>query len=94
MHAAVIGSLGASTGQLTTSGTAQKVVSQNNLKRGLLIANHDATNAIFLGVSSAVTTSTGFRLGPGQMAFLPIASDLYAISITGTPVLSYIDIIN
>jgi hypothetical protein len=78
------------TGRVQASSTATLVVS-SGIKGGLVVkADDDGGEAIYVGMTSSVTTTTGFKINPGQS--LPLgdyAGNLYVITASGTVYVYY-----
>jgi len=63
-------SSGISTGQITSSGSAQQVVVQNLQRVTLYINNGGSPSSVFIGLTSTVTNTTGFEIKAGQTLWL------------------------
>ena len=75
-----------STAQYTVATTAVKVVATNDVFRRVNI-HCIGNNAVYLGPTSAVTTSNGFHLDKNAAVFqieLDANDELWAISATGS----------
>ena len=74
------------TAQYTVSTTAVKVIATNDVGRQVNI-HCIGNDAVYLGPTSAVTTSTGFHLDKNAAVFqieLDANDELWAISATGS----------
>jgi pyruvoyl-dependent arginine decarboxylase (PvlArgDC) len=86
--------------QLTTNiTTAVKLAQARNGRRGLIIENHDTTNAVVLGGSSVAITGTagGIQLKPGTILQLVDSNstiqseEWWAIAAVGTPIVGVVE---
>jgi hypothetical protein len=78
------------TTQVTTSATSASPLAQG-VQGPVVVANHDATNAVFIGPKTVTASGAtgGLRVAPGQVVTLPpIWDDLWGIAAAGTPVVS------
>lgn len=71
--------------QVTVTTSAVALSSAETDSRGgesVAVKNTDATNAVYVGGTSGVTTSTGYKLGAGEVLALDLdmGESLYAIS--------------
>lgn len=74
------------TAQVSCNGTAAVVAAARATRAAVLVTNTDATNAVFLGATSAVTTSTGHKLAAGASISIPMSRDVYGITASATVV--------
>lgn len=82
------------TAQYTVSTTAIKVIGTNDVGRQVNI-HCIGNNAVYLGPTSAVTTSTGFYLDKDAAVFqieLDANDELWAISSTGSQTVTVMQI--
>ncbi len=81
------------TNQVSVAATATLIVGQNRERHSVLITNL-GTTAIYIGNSSAVTTSNGQFL-PGVVGAsisIPTAGPIYGISSGSAQSVSYLDV--
>ena len=81
------------TGQVSVAATATQIVAQNRGRHAVVITNL-GTVAIYLGNSSAVTTSTG-QLLPGVLGAsisIPTAGPVWGISSGSAQSVSFLDV--
>ena len=72
--------------QNALSTTAEKIVSARNTRRKLTVKNHDASIAVYLGTTDAVTSSTGLQLKTNEVFEIDgHTGELWAIAASGTP---------
>ena len=72
--------------QNALSTTAEKIVSRSNTHRKLKVKNHDASIAVFIGTTDAVTSSTGYQLKTNEVFEIENhVGELWAIAASGTP---------
>lgn len=88
------------TTQITTGATAQKLCAGRSSRRGLIIKNHDATNAVLIGNSAVAATGVtngGLQLAAGATLQLTdfnasIQQDeFWAVAAAGTPIVSVLE---
>jgi hypothetical protein len=80
------------TGQNALSTSAELVMAKNINRTTAEITNDDAAIKVYLGVSSAVTTSTGHVLKPGAtIRFENYTGPIYAIAASGTPTVTFLE---
>lgn len=80
------------TTQNALSTTAEVVLAANQSRTFAEIKNVDASINVYLGFSSAVTTSNGHLLRPGEaFAIEDYVGPIYAIAASGTPTVTTIE---
>lgn len=81
-----------STGQVTLTSTATRIVGPSKDRDGVLVVKHGSQDA-YLGCST-VTTTTGVLLAGdcGIHMIYPTTDALYGVLTTGTLVVSYLEI--
>lgn len=80
------------TGQVSITSAATLVFSANASRVFAEMQNLDASINIFWGQTNAVTTSTGYRIRPGDSFTLDgYTGGVYAIVASGTPTLAKIE---
>lgn len=70
------------------SSTATSIVAANATRRSVVITNNDAAIVIYIG-KSGVTSSTGHKLAAGQSFTMPFVGQIFGISASATPSVSY-----
>jgi hypothetical protein len=77
-------------GQITVATTATLIRSTNANRSAIVVVNHGSTN-VFIGFTSAVTTTTGVLLAgiPGQTLAIQTRSDIYGIVASGTQAVGF-----
>jgi hypothetical protein len=59
---------------------------------GVIVKNHDASIAVYIGFDSGISSTTGFLLAAGESRLIPasVLGSLWAVAASGTPVISYL----
>lgn len=79
------------TGQITLSTTAQRVVSATPYNfRSVTVRNFDPTAVIYFG-NSSVSPTTGFPLNPLESWTGNIGGEVWVVAASGTPLCAFID---
>jgi hypothetical protein len=76
------------TNQASIGGPAALLIPARSTRRVAIVRNGHATNLLYIGATSGVTTAKGYLIPPGQAVELPgHEGDVYAIaSAAGTTV--------
>jgi hypothetical protein len=77
-------------GQVTVTTTATLLRAANTSRSAVVLVNHGSTN-VFIGFTSAVTSTTGVMLVgiPGQTLTIQTRSSIYGIVASGTQVVGF-----
>jgi hypothetical protein len=92
MDAAAQGGTDFTTGQATVTTTASKVIAAQAYpgQRGFVIRNLDATNPIYIGHTSTVSSTTGWVIKAGESFTVPVQCDIWAISTGASVTINWI----
>lgn len=83
-------SLAVSQNALSTS--AEKIVDAHNGMRRVIVKNHDAAIAVYVGADSGVTSANGYQLKTNESVTLEnVTGELWAIAASGTPSIGIIE---
>lgn len=92
VHVQRVGELGASavaTNQVDCSTTAEEVVSARGTRNNLLLVNQGGVE-VYIG-GSAVTTSTGIKLGVGASLNIQTTAAIFGVTKMGSATIHYIE---
>ena len=68
------------TGQVAVNGTADQIIAANLSRRRVTICNQDGGTELFIGLTAAVTATTGFCVKPGATITLNTTAAIYGIT--------------
>jgi hypothetical protein len=78
--------------QVATSTSAGLLLAARANRRAVWLANLDATNHVFVGADSGVSTANGYRLKAGDQPIRVVTRDeLWAIASAGTPTVALLE---
>jgi hypothetical protein len=80
------------TGQATIGTTAASLVAARTLRRSVTVRNTHATNVLFLGKDSAVTTANGLAVPAGQAVDLDYDGQVFAIASAVSTTVSFAEL--
>ncbi len=83
------------TTQTATNSSDAELIAESALgRRSMVVKNPDTSNAMYLGGTSDVTSSTGFPLAAGEsVTLVAFTADLYAIAGAGTPTACVLEVV-
>ena len=79
-----------SNGSVSITSTATLISNEDSDRFSILVKNN-STNTLYVG-SSGVTTSNGFALQPSQSIYLLIPDAIYAIGVSGTNNIRFLEV--
>jgi hypothetical protein len=81
-----------STAQVSVgSSTPTQVIGLNTSRAAVIVTNTSSSVAVYLG-NASVTASTGHYLGPGNPISIPVTCPLFAITASGSAVVTFMEI--
>lgn len=79
------------TDRVTVTTGATVLVAANAFRTACTVTNRDASNSVYLGEDSTLTTANGYQLGPGESFTIDTNADVYVISAAGGEVIHVFD---
>lgn len=83
-----VGATNVTISQATLSTSAQQILSTRTTRRSATIKNLDGAIKVYIGHSSAVTSSNGMELKAGESWSVDTQAPLWAIAASGSPIIS------
>lgn len=79
------------TNQVALAATPKPLLNARSSRRRVVVKNHDASIIIYVGPTSAVSSSTGFEVKAGESVALYTTAAVWAIAASGTPTAGYVE---